>query len=146
MREGRRDIGHGAPLLPSQALTATASGLDGQPGSVLEVAGHDHDEVDHRPDPETAQREELQNPGSDLPGVEPVNPECSQEEAKQNRGYEVPCALEGAPAMALLVASIFELPPVLGLDFSFELLSRISFWFGFLVRMAQPDLLAELNF
>ena len=61
---------------------------DGQPIAVLEVAGHDHDEVDQSPDSEAAESEQLQNARADLSHVEAVDPEGSQEKAEQDRRDE----------------------------------------------------------
>lgn len=62
--------------------------LDEKTRLVLEVAAHDHDEVNQRPDPECPEGHELEQAGSDLPYVEAVNSQGSEKEAEQNRGNE----------------------------------------------------------
>jgi hypothetical protein len=50
---------------------------------VLETADDDENEIDQRPDTQSAQREYLQYPGSDLTDIEPVRAEYAEEPAQQ---------------------------------------------------------------
>ena len=50
--------------------------------SVLEAAHKDDDEVDEHPQAQSAEGDDHQDACSDLPDVEPVDPQCSEEEGE----------------------------------------------------------------
>jgi hypothetical protein len=52
---------------------------------VGEIAHHDNNEVDQRPNPTPPARQQLSDPRSDLPDVKAVNPETTDKKAEQQR-------------------------------------------------------------
>lgn len=52
---------------------------------VGERANGDHDQIDQRPDAESAKREQLEEPGADFIDVEPVDAQGAEEETQQQR-------------------------------------------------------------
>ena len=59
-------------------------GLDEASLFISEFATDDHDEIDQRPDSETAEGQQHQDAGTDLADVEAVHTEAAEEEAEED--------------------------------------------------------------